>query len=219
MTEDSLLKPTRFVDSDSPAITELSMQTIAGARGDLEKAVKLFRAVRDSVHYDLYIDLSNPANYTASGVLNSGRGFCVGKAALLAACARSVGIPARLGYADVRNHMTTPRMQELIGTDVFIWHSYAELWLGGRWVKATSAFNAALCDRAGVAVLEFNGRTDALFQAFDKKGSRYMEYLNYRGEFADVPFSAIVADFRSRYPRLMAANGFKSDFEAEATAE
>jgi transglutaminase-like putative cysteine protease len=219
MAVDDFLKPTRFVDSDAPAIVEFSKRIVAGAGDDLDKAQRLFLAVRDSIRYNPYIDFSDPANYTASRVLKSGHGFCVGKAALLSACARSVGLPARMGYADVYNHMTSPRMRDLTETDIFIWHSYTELWLGGRWIKATPAFNIALCERVGVAPLEFDGRTDALFQAFDKDGRRHMEYLKYRGEFADVPFSTITAEFRQTYPRLMAATGFRGDFESEAIPE
>ena len=68
-------------------------------------------------------------------MLALGRGFCIGKAALLAACARAVGIPARVGYADVRNHMTTKRLAELMGSDVFYYHGYTDVWLDGRWLS------------------------------------------------------------------------------------
>ena len=40
----------------------------------------------------------------------------IGKASLLAACARAIGVPARVGYADVRNHLTSPRLYEKIKT-------------------------------------------------------------------------------------------------------
>ena len=219
MKENDYCVPTRFVDSAHPAIVRFATNVAAPDEDDSTKAKRLFQAVRDSVDYDLYIDLSSPANYTASAVLASGRGFCVGKAALLAACARSIGIPARVGYADVRNHMTSARIHELTDTDVFIWHSYAELRLGTRWVKATPAFNASLCERVGISPLEFDGRNDALLQPFDKSGQRYMEYLIDRGTFLDVPFSRIIEDFRIKYPRLMAAGKPNGEFEAEATAQ
>jgi transglutaminase-like putative cysteine protease len=213
------LAPGQFVDSESPEISDFVARSTARVEGSLERICALFNSVRDLIEYDLYIDLSDPANYTARGVLSSGRGFCVGKAALFAACARNIGIPARVGYADVRNHMSTPKILKLIGTDIFRWHSYTELWLSQRWVKATPAFNAALCERIGVSVLGFDGQNDALLQACDKMGRRHMEYLNYRGEFADVPYSTIVADFRRHYPLLMAAEELKGNFNAEATTD
>ena len=82
--------------------------------------------MRDQIQYDPYIDFFDPAEFRASEVLRAGKGFCVGKSALLAAAARVAGIPARPGYADVRNHLTSKRLKEQVG-DIFIWHSYTEL--------------------------------------------------------------------------------------------
>jgi hypothetical protein len=104
----------------------------------------------------------------------------------------------------------------LLGTDVFLWHSYADLYVDGRWVKATPAFNSSLCDRLGLHVLEFDGCSDSLFQQFDRAGNRHMEYVSHRGTFADVPFEEIVADFRTHYPALVAKAGLSGDFQAEA---
>ena len=97
----------------------------------------------------------------ASAVLATGYGWCVTKAALLAAAARAAGIPARLGFADVRNHLSTERMRATMATDVFVWHGYTELWLQGAWRKATPAFNVELCERFGLLPLEFDGRNDS----------------------------------------------------------
>jgi len=214
--EPTFLQPTRFIDSDAPNIRELARDAIKGARNDTERAIALYRAVRDLVLYDPYVDITSPRSYRASDVLALGRAYCVGKACLLAAAARAAEIPARVGYADVRNHMTSPRLYALLGTDVFLWHSYADLCVEGRWVKATPAFNASLCDRLGVHVLEFDGHSDSLFQQFDRAGNRHMEYVLDRGTFADVPFEKIVADFRTHYPALVAKAGLSGDFQAEA---
>jgi transglutaminase-like putative cysteine protease len=217
-TQANLLAPGRFVDSDAPAVATFAREQVADGGSELDHALRLYRAVRDGITYDPYVDMSDPANFRASGVLAAGRGFCVGKAALLAACCRAIGIPARVGYADVRNHLTSPRMYEYIKSDVFVWHSYADIHIGGRWVKATPAFDLALCRRVGVNPLEFDGQSDSLFQPFDSAGRRHMEYLLDRGTFADVPFEAIQADFRAAYPSLMKAHGLGGDFHAEAVA-
>jgi transglutaminase-like putative cysteine protease len=216
---DAFLRPGRFLDSDAPAIRAFANDVIAGTDDDIARAVALYLAVRERVIYDPYVDVSSPSSYRASSVLALGRGYCVGKASLLTACARAVGIPARVGYADVRNHMTSPRLYAAIKTDVFRWHSYSDLYLAGRWVKATPAFNAALCDRVGASVLEFDGRTDSLFQELDRSGSRrHMEYLLDRGTFTDVPFETIVEDFREHYPALITRAGMNGDFQAEASS-
>jgi transglutaminase-like putative cysteine protease len=208
-----------FIDSGSPQVIAFAKRTIEGAIDSRAAVLRLFSTIRDTIIYDPYVNFADPANYRASSVLAAARAFCIGKAALLAASARVIGVPARVGYADVRNHLTSPRLYEKIKTDTFIWHSYTELYLSGRWVKATPAFDRALCDRLGLKPLEFDGDTDSLFHPFDTAGRRHMEYLNDRGTFADVPFDAITADFRTRYPSLMSCDGLKGDFRSEAVAD
>jgi transglutaminase-like putative cysteine protease len=212
------LAPGHYIDSDSPAVIEFARRATTGLRGDTERAVALYRAIRDDIQYDPYVDFFDQANFRASSVLAAGRGFCVGKSALFAAAARTIGVPARVGYADVRNHLTSPRMYARIKTDVFIWHSYTDLQVCGRWVKATPAFDLALCERVGLRPLEFDGQRDSLFHPFDRSGRRHMEYLRDRGTFADVPFDAIQADFRLAYPGLATGTGLSGDFRSEARA-
>jgi transglutaminase-like putative cysteine protease len=209
------LAPGRFVDSDSPRIVEFARGATQGARDELDAVLRLYSAVRDGILYDAYVDWSDPRVFRASEVLAAKRGFCVGKASVLAACARSLGVPSRMGFADVKNHMTSPKLYERMKTDVFRWHAYCELHLDGKWVKATPAFNASLCERLGLKPLEFDGRTDSLFQPFDRSGHKYMEYVADRGAFADVPFDVILADFRAHYGALL---GLSGDFQTEAVA-
>jgi transglutaminase-like putative cysteine protease len=216
---DQFLTAGVFIDSGSPQVIAFAKRVTASARDQREAAQCLYTAIRDDITYDPYVDLANPTNYRASSVLAAGRAFCIGKSALLAACARAVRIPARVGYADVRNHLTSPRFYEKAKTDRFIWHSYTELYLSGRWVKATPAFDRALCARLGLKTLEFDGETDSLLQPFDRSGRQHMEYLNDRGAFADVPFDTIQGDFLKTYPHLMSGHGLAGDFHAEAVAQ
>jgi transglutaminase-like putative cysteine protease len=216
MTND-YLAPGRFIDSNDADVVAFARAATVGTHDDMERVLRLYCEIRDGILYDAYRDLLHPDSYKASAVLRAGRGFCVGKAALLAACARAIGVPARVGYADVRNHLTSPKLRERFNTDLFVWHSYAELHLEGKWVKATPAFNAALCERLGLAPLAFDGRSDSLFQPFDPRGRRHMEYVVDHGAFADVPFDTIVAAFRLHYPTLEAQR-IEGDFQAEAVA-
>ena len=208
----------RFIDSDSPAVADFAHGITAGTSDEPERVLRLYRAVRDYITYDPYVDFADPLNYRASSVLARRRAFCIGKAALLAACIRAVGTPARVGYADVKNHLTSPRLYERIKGDVFIWHSYAEIFIADRWVKATPAFDGALCERLGIEPLDFDGKSDSLFHAFDREGRRHMEYLRDRGVFSDVPFETILADFRVAYPSLLRTEGLSGDFRVEAIA-
>ena len=197
------LSPGEFVDSDHPAVREFAAKNARGGT-DLERAVSLYYAVRDGIKYNPFLDFSVDDAYRASSTLERGEGFCVGKSALLAACARSLGIPARVGFADVKNHLTTPRLRERMGTDLFIYHGYAELFLDGKWVKATPVFNDELCRRFRVKPLEFDGKEDSIFHPFDADDRRHMEYVKDHGTFDDVPARKIQQEFRSYYPDTFA---------------
>jgi len=211
------LTPSEVVDCDNPAIVGFARKSSGNHPEQRECAVKLYYAVRDGIRYDPYsIDLSKEG-LLASTTLRNGRGWCVAKAVLLAAACRAMGIPARLGFADVRNHLTTARMRELMKTDVFLWHGYTSIYLNGAWVKATPAFNIELCERFRFQPLDFDGCSDSLYHPFDLEGKRHMEYLAYRGEYADVPIDRIAETFRREY--LMDPSWNKADFDAEVERE
>jgi transglutaminase-like putative cysteine protease len=194
------LQPARFVDSDHPKVVEFARKHAVG-KAHLEKAVALYYAVRDSVRYNPFQNFTLDDAYRGSACLARNEGWCVPKAALLAACARVAGIPARVGYADVKNHLTTPALTAKMGTDLFVFHGYTDLFLDGNWVKATPAFNLAMCTRFRVKPLEFNGREDSIFHPFDADNRRHMEYLHFRGTYADVPADEIRRVFAETYPR------------------
>lgn len=198
------LARTASLDHDHPAVAEFTRR-VAGAGSPREKAVRLYYAVRDGIRYDPYAFRVDPAWLTASRTLEAGYGWCVPKALVLAASCRAAGIPARLGYADVKNHLATERLLQMMDTELFIWHGYVALHLDGRWVKATPAFNIEMCRRFGVVPLEFDGTADSLLHPFDARGQRHMEYVRDRGLFDDLPYQALVADMRVAYPRLIAA--------------
>ena len=196
------LTPGQFIDSDHPAIVAKAASLVRESASQLENALALYYWVRDSIRYNPYTATLDPESFLASTTLAAGEGWCVPKALLLSALCRAGGIPARVGFADVRNHLSTARMRAVMQTDVFYFHGYSVLYLEGRWVKATPAFNIELCDKFGLQPLEFNGREDSLYHPFDRAGNRHMEYLNDRGEYPDLPFEQLVAVFRRHYPGM-----------------
>lgn len=210
-----------FIDSGDADVQAFARMATAGAGDAVSRAVKLYYAVRDEILYDPYYAGEEKRYFRASDCLRARRGFCIPKAALLAATARYAGIPARVAYADVRNHLSTKKLRELVGGDLFIWHSFTELHLEDRWVKATPAFNLSLCQRFGVRPLEFDGRHDSLFHEYDQGGRRHMEYVRQRGHYADVPYETILADFRKTYPRWMklVSAGAQRDFAMEEQSQ
>ncbi|HOV20586.1 transglutaminase-like domain-containing protein [Ottowia sp.] len=212
------LAATPAIDRDHPTVQAFARQHAQGGT-DRERAVALVLAVRDGFRYDPYrIDLS-PAGMRASTVLANGFGWCVPKATLLAAVARAAGIPARLGFADVRNHLSTERMRQTMKTDLFIWHGYTDLWLDGAWRKATPAFNIELCEKFGLLPLDFDGVHDSIYHAFDAAGHRHMEYVNQRGAFDDLPLAQITADFHRVYGDWMQGAGAQGDFLTDVARE
>ena len=199
-----MLAPTPFVDSDSAEIRDFVARNLpdAGNLPQTEKAIRLFDAVRDQVRYNPFNIGTTADQYRASHVARQPSNYCVPKAILLTAALRAAGIPAAVGFADVRNHLNSPKLAELMGTDLFIYHGYVALWLGGRQFKVTPAFNTEMCERFGVKQLVFDGNSDALFHEFDVNSYRHMEYVNDRGWFADPPIEQLLRDFHATYPKL-----------------
>lgn len=201
----SASRPSRLVDSDHPDVVAFARAATADVAGASATAAALFEAVRDHIRYDPYRLALHPDRMRASHVVGGDPTWCVPKATLLAACCRAVGLPALVGFADVRNHLSSDRLTELMGTDEFIWHGYTAIEVDGVVRKASPAFNAELCERFGVEPLTFDGTADALLHAHDGQGRRYMEYLRDRGLHADVPLDDLARDLRATYPRLLEA--------------
>ena len=212
------LRPTPVIDSDHPAVVSYAKDAAGASDDPREQAVKLYYAVRDGIRYDPYALVLTIPGLKASRSLELGRAWCVPKAILLAAACRAVGIPARLGFADVRNHLSTERMRQTMKTDVFYWHGYTAIELGGKWLKATPAFNIELCERFRIKPLEFDGTKDSIYHPFDLDGHQHMEYLRFHGEFDDLPFDQMMNDFARHYGQEM-YDGPVGDFDRDVEEE
>jgi len=211
------IQSTPTIDFNHSAVQEFVLKHAGDNDNPTVQAISLYYAVRDEIRYDPYsIDLTIEGLRASTTLINR-RGWCVAKAILLAACCRSVKIPARLGYADVRNHLSTKRMREMMKTDMFYWHGYTSIYLNGKWVKATPAFNIELCNKFNLHVLDFDGTGDSIYHPFDLSGNRHMEYLNDRGDFDDVPIDEIIATFQKEY--VVDDSLEKADFEKDVDIE
>jgi transglutaminase-like putative cysteine protease len=196
---DQYLKATEIIDCNHPDIQAFAGEKTANITDPAEKAVRLYYAVRDEIWYDPYYPFYLPEHYRASAVLKLRRGFCIPKVSLLCAAGRASGIPTRPGFATVRNHLATKQLLEFLGSDLFVFHGFTEFFLEGKWIKSTPAFNRELCERHGVAPLEFNGREDSIFQPYNSADQRYMEYVEFLGSYPDIPVSEIVNGFENTY--------------------
>ena len=215
MLDKSYLESAEYIDSDHPAVQEYAEVSRPAGDSDLERAIDLYYRIRDSIRYTPYLDYADPEMYRASSVLRNGFGFCISKASLLAACGRALGIPSRVGFGDVTNHLNSPRLREINNGDIMRWHAFTEFYLERGWVKATPAFNLELCTRFRIRPLEFDGREDSIFHPYDVDQRRHMEYLQMRGSFADIPLNEILATWRRHSPKLL-GNQAAGDFGAEA---
>jgi transglutaminase-like putative cysteine protease len=166
-----------------------------------EKAISLYFLVRDAFLYDPYhLDLTSEG-LKASNVLSKKRSWCVEKSSLLAACLRKFGIPSRLGYAIVTNHIGVEKLTYYLRREEIVFHGFVDVFLNGKWVKCTPAFDQRICRVSGVTPLDWDGETDSLFQEFDQ-GKKFMEYKHFYGTFSDVPIELMNAEMKAHYPHL-----------------
>lgn len=193
------LQATPIIDSDHESVRAFTHRHAGPSTQPTEQAVSLYYAVRDRIRYNPYTFDLILQSIKASTTLERGEAWCSPKAALLAACCRVLGIPARVGFADVRNHLSTARMREQMKTDVFHWHGYTSIHLDGKWLKATPAFNIELCEKFHLKALDFDGQNDSLYHPFDLDGNKFMDYIRFRGEYDDVPLEEMRLSLESLY--------------------
>ena len=185
------LEPTPIIDCHHKAIQEKAHKLEEGEEGIVEKASSLFYFVRDEIKYNPYLPRYLPEHFRASNTLARTEGFCVQKAVLLIALSRAIGIPARLGFAVIKNHLLPEKVAEMLITNVLPDHGYAELYLKGKWVKATPTFDLEMCKKNRIIPVEFDGKNDTRFHSRTQDGKLHIEYLLERGSYEDVPLNEI----------------------------
>lgn len=194
---------TRHFDIDNADLRAAAEAACRGVDDDIARSVKLFYWVRDGWRYDPFAIRINSQSHVASHVLASDRGYCISKAILLCAAARAVGIPSAIGLADVTNHLTSEKLKRWMGGNtLFVNHGYSLLHVGGQWLKVVPAFNLEMCERFGVTPTEFNGSSDAIFQEFDRRQRRHMEYVADHGVWSEFPYERFARDMHEAYPVL-----------------
>ncbi len=206
------LHPSYFVDADHPAITTYAFEKTKNCNNDTEKAIALYYAIRDDIRYNPYNISLQHKDMKASVILQreQRQGYCIEKSCVYNACLRAVGIPSRFHFFDVKNHIGVEKLIEILKTDVLVFHACSEVYLNGNWVKATPAFNKALCEHIGVTPLEFDGIHDSIFQEYDKSGGQFMDYLVDYGVFHDVPHDMFVMLLKKYYPHFFTYQSNKS---------
>ena len=197
--EKEYLQPTEFIDSDSYLIQNKALE-ISGLSVDRrDLTVKLFYFVKDKIKYYIFAEYFNREAYRASETLKRGWGYCVQKAVLLTALSRALGIPAKICFADIINHSLPRHIYEILKTNMFVYHGYTEIFLGGKWIKLTPIFDEKSLNKMKVKIIEFNGKNDIMLPQYNEDGERLFEYIRYRGCYSDLPYEDIVNEFQKVY--------------------
>jgi transglutaminase-like putative cysteine protease len=185
------LEPTFIINAEAEAIQTIAHELSVDSRDDIQTAVRLFYFVRDRIGYTVHVPRFDPEDFRATATLDRQRGFCIQKAVLLIALCRAAGIPARLGFAIIRNHLLPDNLLSILKTKEIPDHGFAELHLNGQWIKATPAFDLVTCQKNRFQPVEFDGVSQAIFRTRDMDGKPHIEYVLDRGRYADLPHEEI----------------------------
>ncbi len=186
------LNCTEIIDCDTKSVKDKAQELTKGRQTDRERAVALYYFVRDEIRHNAYAPLYDPGLYKASAVLEAGNGFCQQKSVLLVALARAVGIPARLGFVDVHDHLLSDSFRRMIGgVNTFPFHGFAELYIDGRWIHASPAYDLKTCCRKRFVPVDFDGINHAKDSPYDQDGKPHIEHLKYHGPYEDFPWDEI----------------------------
>jgi transglutaminase-like putative cysteine protease len=186
------LRPTFAIDSDSRLVKGKAWDLTTGQEDPADKARSLFYFVRDQIKYNMYVPFHLLEHYKASTIVQEGEGYCVQKAVLMAALARATDIPARLGFADIVNHLLPEKFLEIYGTNLLVYHGFTELYLSDIWIRVTPIFDADMCRKHRIIPVDFDGKTDARFHQVNQDGKLHIEYVRYYGSFEDLPLDRML---------------------------
>ena len=198
------LKPFLAQDTWIDFNSELFQQFVAEVPkkdSPIEQAIAIYEYVRDYFRYDPYhIDLREEAFHTEN-LLAKKRAWCVEKAAVTVAVLRYFDIPSRFGFGIVKNHIRVEKLIGYLQREEIVFHGFTDVFLEGKWVKCTPAFDPGSCKIAGVPVLEWDGKSDSLFQPFSDD-REFMEYLHFYGSFNKIPIELMHSEMFAYYPHL-----------------
>src|SRR5262249_16134041 len=157
MNPKSSIQPGYCIDSDSKEVGATASKATAGCRSAREKATRLFDFVRDEIRYNFAPNVRGRGDFKASHTLPLANGFCMQNAALYAALCRASGIPARIGFQNIRDYKITGRFQELMGSNELWGHGMNAVYLDGRWLAVDCTLDRGLVERKNYRLVEFDG--------------------------------------------------------------
>lgn len=188
---DKWLRATPAFDCENESVIDRAKDLTKGQEALVDRARSLFYFARDEMKFIPLLPVDHLESYRASKILKTGGGICIQKAVLLAALARAAGIPARLHFVDIRNHRVPDKIREVMDTNLFPYHAYDELYIQGKWLKATPTFELKVCQENRLIPVEFDGKSNAMLPSHDLEGNPHIEYLQDHGCYEDIPLDEI----------------------------
>lgn len=186
------VEPTKVIDCDNRLVITRAEALTEGKRFIKEKAIILYYFVRDEISFNPLAPGLQLEDHKASVILERGNGYCQHKAILLVALARAVGIPARLGFVDIKDHLMPRKLRQIIGGDnTLVYHGYVEFYLDGKWVRASPTFDLKTCKKNRFIPVDFDGITDAKDSPYNEAGEPHIEYILDRGPYDDFPWQEL----------------------------
>lgn len=140
------LGPTFTVQSNFPALRETAAEITRGSADPLERARRIVGWM------DRHIEKAAVDSFSALDVLESRRAECQGHAYLYAALARAAGVPTRVVNGIVYS--------EQFGG--FLFHSWNESWIDGRWLPVDATFGQVGADAARLRLVDGELMSDLL---------------------------------------------------------
>ncbi len=201
MTMDDFFAHGRYCDWREPAIVDCARDVAAGATTPAERAIALFRFVRDEVRYAF-----GPWGIPATVTLAAREGVCTNKSNLLVALFRAAGVPAAFGVLEVNpqeyfGSIAPPYLKPFVSSHSV--HVYAAAHLGDAWVRCDPSTDVALSRKTAhfcrqTRLIEWDGRQDAL------------DFLQPQHVYADRGLHACIDDLldkpaRNAQPATLAA--------------
>lgn len=197
------LRCTVAIDCDAESVASKARELTEGLETAGERVAALFYFVRDRIKHNPYAPGLVLGEYKASGTMERGNGHCHHKAILLVALGRAAGIPSRLGFVDMRDHLVSANFREVMGGDNrFPFHGYAELFVGGRWVHLSPAYDADVCRKNRFVPVEFDGVNDAKDSPRNQDGDPHIEHIRDHGPYDDYPMEEIHSYYREWWPKM-----------------
>lgn len=197
--KENYLSPAPGITSDDSYVLELAQTLTEGTQNDRERVVRLFEFVRDHIRYNLNAPFHKLAHYEAQNTLRRKEGFCIQKSSLLVTLARSIGIPSRLVFADIRNHLLPDHLIQFMGTDIVTYHCYVEWFLKDDWIKVAPSFDEKTCRENGFRLVIFDGYHDAVLPSEDLYGQPHITYLKQHGVYNGIPIEEILEAWKRFY--------------------